>query len=58
MREHEKLDEADRSAINLRKIVTKWVPAGSKRRRLVSKIMEIWERRFWGTSGKRGFWRK
>ena len=48
MRESEKLDEAERAARNMKRIVRKWLGPGGKRRRLVAKIMEIWENRFWG----------
>ena len=48
MRESEKLDEVDRGAINMKRIVRKWLGPGGKRRRLIAKIMEIWDNRFWG----------
>ena len=51
MRENEKLDEAGRGASNLKKIVEKWVKPGPRRRRLFTKIMAIWDRRFWRVAG-------
>jgi len=35
-------------AINMKRIVRKWLRPGGKRRRLIGKIMEIWDNRFWG----------
>ena len=47
MRKSEQMDEATRGAINMKRIIVKCVPPGSRRRRLVSKVMDIWDRRFW-----------